>query len=190
MKVFFGFPYKNIMQHRFFYEKARASIIDSGCEILADWLKEGVDRAKSKKNKSHAESYSEAMGAISKADVCVFDVSEGTMAMGHQLTFALDKGKPSLVLYLPNGTHTVESLFIGGSRSGFLTLKNYQNEKEIQSIVEKFLIRYKNSARKRFNLALDQYLDDYLERQSYETGKTKTDIIKESILLRMNSADD
>ena len=178
------------MQHRFFYEKARASIIDSGCEILADWLKEGVDRAKSKKNKSHAESYSEAMGAISKADVCVFDVSEGTMAMGHQLTFALDKGKPSLVLYLPNGTHTVESLFIGGSRSGFLTLKNYQNEKEIQSIVEKFLIRYKNSARKRFNLALDQYLDDYLERQSYETGKTKTDIIKESILLRMNSADD
>lgn len=124
--------------------------------------------------------YMEAMNKIKNSDVVIFDATIPSMRIGHELAFSLEKGKPTLVL-VDASKQTAESIFISGSGSGYLTIRNYKDLEDVAKVVLRFLKGNLDKKKVRLNLAIDKHIMDYIDKKQYESGLSKTAIIKEII---------
>jgi hypothetical protein len=131
-------------------------------------------------HKQRSDLYTKVMLAITQADAVIFDCTVRSIGIGHQLTYALDISKPSLLLYQALSGKE-DDLFIGGSKSSFLTIKSYEKIEEIPEIINSFLQKNLSRAKVRFQLVLDKEQNDFVERASYKYKRNKSDIIKSAI---------
>ncbi len=181
MKVFFSCSTNDILKHRENYETIVKTISEEGHELTRDWLKRSVDlAAKNEPELNRGNHYSSVMSAIIDADVVIFDSTVKSMSIGHQLTFALDKSKPALLL-ANISDKAMEDLFISGSKSSFLTMKNYANAKDLKALVKDFLTKSSSKSKVRFQIVLDKEQNDYLEWAAFKYKKNKSDIVKVSL---------
>jgi len=186
MKVYFGFSARKIQEHKGIYELIVDTVHDLGHEINYNWLPEALNAAKKNKFKN-AQSFSKVMNSIAQADICVFDISVSTMALGLQISHALNSSKYTLVCKkLEKNQLSIEDMFIGGSRSGFLTLKDYDH-KDLKKMISNFIEKNITKSKTRINLSLDSFLIDYINKISFLENKSKTEIIKQSIIERMEN---
>ncbi len=181
MKVFFSCSTSNILARREAYETIVDTIKSEGHEITRDWLKKSVDlAAQHEPDVKRGNHYSLVMSAIIEADLVILDSSVQSMSIGHQLTFAIDKGKPTLLL--ANTTEeSMRDLFISGSKSSFLTMKSYNSVAEIPMLVKDFLLKNSSKSKIRFQIVLDKPQHNYIEWASFKYKKNKSEIIKRSI---------
>lgn len=181
MDIFFSCSTDKILEHKDSYLTILKSIKSQGHTLTRDWLEKSLDLAEKKVEDIPREKlYTEVMSAIIAADVAIFDCTVQSMSIGHQLTFALDKGKPSLLL-AKKTQEKIENLFISGSKSSYLTLKNYSNEEELKQILFEFLSKNSSKAKVRFQIVLDRAQHDFIEWASFRYKRNKSDIIKDAI---------
>jgi hypothetical protein len=120
----------------------------------------------------------ETLDAISKADVVIVEATYYTFSQGFQMAVALNLKKPVLVVSrLP-----FKDRLISGFRSRDSRMAEYDSEASLDDVVTQFLRANTISTKDlRFNMFIDRPIYNYLRSVSYETGKNKSEIIRELI---------
>lgn len=182
MKVFFTCSTNNILKYATYYRTIRDGIISLGYKINRDWLDYSINIAQRRTSDVPSHTiYKDVITAIHTADIVVVDATVKSMSLGHQITYALQKGKPVLLLTLKRKGKKIEKLFIEGSDSKDLSSASYRNTKEIKNILKNFFKKYGDKSVRRFNLILTGTEDSYISWSSFNYKKTQTEIIQEAI---------
>lgn len=181
MKIFFSCSTGDLLKHKEDYTVIVDTVKKEGHTLTRDWLEKSIEHTEQSSGKSdRSNRYSKVMLAIAQADAVIFDCTVRSMGIGHQLTYALDKSKPTLLLY-KRVSKEAEDLFISGSKSGFLTIKDYKTQEEAQKLVRDFLLKNLSKPKVRFQLVMDKEQNDFIEWASYKYKRNKSEIIKSAI---------
>lgn len=181
MNVFFTCSTKDIDKFANNYRTIRNAIISEGNKIKRDWIDYSINLAKRNIPQEPTHTfYNDVMTAIITSDAIVVDATVRSMAIGHQLTYALLNNKPVLLLRDKKNDNK-EKLFIEGSGAKNLNVYEYQNLKDAKTIVKRFFKKYQDKPKARFNLVLTGSLNNYVNWASFYYKKTKTEIIHEAI---------
>ena len=174
MLVFFNFPKENTKTYRNQYSSVLNVINSLDISVTSNWL-----RIYETSSNDDSLLYEQAVSEILSADVAIFDMSANSTSIGFQLSYALQKGKPTLLL-LDEKRNTELEKFVTGIQSSLLTIKVYSN-KTLSHIVEDYLQNNAEEKKVRFNLVIDKKQDNYIEWAAFNYKKSKTEIIKEAI---------
>jgi len=182
MIVFFTCPTRNILKYSKTYKKIRDEILHLGHKINRDWIDYSINVAQKDIPDIPPETlYKEVMSAILSSDVVVADATVKSMALGHQITFALQKNKPVLILRNIKKNKEIDGIFIEGSESRYLSSEIYSKMSDIPKILKFFFRKYEDKTKKRFNLVLSGSQDSYLNWAAFTYKKSKTEIIHDTL---------
>lgn len=182
MKVFFTCSTRNINKYAKKYRFIRDEIIRLGHQINRDWIDYSINvKERNIPDIASHTVYKDVMSAILTADVVVVDSTVRSMSVGHQVTYAMQKSKPVLLLKKFSNDKRHKKLFIEGSESRGLNTAEYKKTSDIKKILENFFKKYEDKSTRRFNLVLTGSQDSYVSWASYHYKKTKTDVIQEAI---------
>jgi hypothetical protein len=182
MKVFFTCSTRFIEKYATFYKATRDEILRLGHKLSRDWIDYSINVAQRglPDIPSHTL-YKDVMSAIVVADVVVIDATVRSMPLGHQLTYALQKGKPVLVLRYKEKGEELDKLFIEGSEMKDLLVAEYKNIDDIKKQLQRFFKKYEDKSVRRFNLVITGAEDSYVNWAAFNYKRTKTEIIQEAI---------
>lgn len=118
----------------------------------------------------------ENITAIKKADMVIIEATQSRFSQGFQAYNAAQHKKPTLIVTRSE----VKNRYISGVGNKYISVKSYKDEKDLEAIVSKF-IKQNTVAEKnlRFNILLNRRIAKYLRDKSYETGKNKSEIIRD-----------
>lgn len=188
MTVFFTCSIDNILKYSQFYLETRDSVLSLGHYINRDWINYSIELAKQNKPDPLTSSiYEDVMSAILTSDLVIADATVRSMTIGHQVTFALQKKKPVLLLSYKEDLTNPSELFVSGAKSPLLQIKSYSSLEEIKTVIKSFLQKYESTPKTRFNLVLNKAQDSYIEWASFTYKKSKTDIIQQAITEKMEN---
>jgi len=128
----------------------------------------------------------ENLAAIKRTDVVVVEATNYSFSQGFQIAAALEHKKPILVV----ARTSFKSRIISGLKNNLVTLKSYKTQDELEKIVRTFL-RANTIATKdlRFNFFIDRRVHHYLQEQSEESGKNKSEIVRDIIQRKIRQKD-
>jgi len=119
--------------------------------------------------------YTENIEAINRSDMAIIESTRNRFSQGFWVYAALRNKLPTLVV-----TRRKEHLALYRFSSKYITVKLYQDESELEKIISKFIKSNDVSVKDlRFNFFIDRQIYSYLREVSYETGKNKSEIIRD-----------
>ncbi len=125
----------------------------------------------------------ENLAAIKRSDVVIVEATNYSFSQGFQVAAALENKKPILVV----ARVSFKSRLISGFKNNLVTLKSYKNEEELIKIVRAFLRANTITTKDlRFNFFLNRRLHHYLQEQSEESGKNKSEVVRDIIQRKVN----
>lgn len=173
------------IQHKYAMYKRILDVISEKDKLSFNWIDEALFYS-FKKNEpgfvddrdwSHIQK--KAIEDIHASDVCIFESSKSSFAVGFQVAYALQQQKPCLVLKDMNG---IKSNFGSGIVSNLLTYKTYKDSSDINHFVREFLEENRLVAQDlRFNFVIDREIYNYLKLASFKSNTTKADILRKMI---------
>jgi len=155
------------------------AVYDNHAMVFRNWLEAAASRTKNKIKGDDVDWESilnDNLDAIAKSDLVIVEATQARFSQGFQAYVAAQHKKPTLIV-----TRTqIKDRFISGVENKFITVRHYSTTDELQSIVAKF-IKQNSIPEKdlRFNMILDRRIYKYLRDTSYETGKNKSEIVRE-----------
>jgi len=166
------------------------TIKELGHEIARDWVQDEYDYIKSGNRREDIdwrEVHSENIAALSRADLVIAEVSAKSFSTGFQVANAIQQKKPVLILTRNNA---LEGTFGSGISSDFVRSKNYTVD-SLGDIIADFINENNIENRDlRFNFFIDRQIYNYLRWAAYQTGKNKSEILRELILREINKKED
>ena len=170
-------------------------IRDAGHSITRDWIDSAVatlgDYKKGKIKIDRVEIYNKAVESILASDAVVIEGTVSSFSIGHQMTLALSKNKPTLVLLYNDGSdkkNKLQNSFISGIKSPFLTIAKYSSKEDIKRILSNFLTK-STSPTIKFNIVLSKEIENYLDWASFYYKTNKSEFIRDIITKHMNEED-
>lgn len=172
---------KNLEEDLPFYHTITEVIHDHGAVIARDWisaaqnrLNKGIVRDDTKVEWSDV--HKENSEAISRSDIVIIEATNYGFQEGFYVSQALNQKKPVLIVTREN----VRGRLVYGIKHKLLAVHHYDTQEELAKIVSKF-VKDNTIATKdlRFNFFIDRQIYSYLREASYETGKNKSEIIRE-----------
>lgn len=186
MKVHFSCSTTKLSEYKNNYLTIRDTIKKLGHSLTRDWLENAIKVRERGETVDREEIYKKTVESELMADVVVVEGTVPSFSIGHQITLAIDKSKP--VLFLLNkkveNENLLKSTFIDGINSPLLSVKNYDLD-NIKSILENFFLKYKDGLHVRFNLVLNNELDNYLDWASFTYKDNKSEFIRKLIQERL-----
>jgi len=186
MKVFFATSTSQFKKYFPTYKIICDIVKEFGHELTRDWIYEAKDVLEKDLRVDYEEMYEDIMTSILYSDVGIIEGTIRGLSTGHQMTIALQKGKPLLFLHQGKGDDKFPFI-IPGVHSELLVDKEYSDVKEIPVLVKEFLDLNKKGRKIRFNLVLTAKEGRYIEWASFVYKKTKTEIIRELLTARMET---
>lgn len=155
------------------------AVYDNHAIVFRNWLEAAASRTKNKIHDDDVDWESilnDNLDAIVKSDLVIVEATQARSSQGLQAYIAAQHKKPTLIVTRSQ----IKDRFISGVENKFITVHQYSNTDELQTIVAKF-IKQNSIPEKdlRFNMILDRRIYKYLRDTSYETGKNKSEIIRE-----------
>jgi hypothetical protein len=159
------------------------SIIDAVYEnravVSQNWLDAALNRIEQKVSDQEIDweaILSDSQESMKKSDLVIVEATQLSFSQGFQAYTAAQYKKPTLVV----SRTPLANRFISGISNKLVTVQEYSTEEELKAIVAKFIkqniIPEKDL---RFNMVLDRRIYRYLRDTSYETGKNKSQIVRE-----------
>lgn len=173
------------------YKAIREIIKKLGHKITRDWIYEELSLRKKGIKGYSVDVYEKTIQAILDADVVIIEGSIPSFHIGHQITIALQKNKPVLLLTqkLEEGKWPFITTFHKEhNKRNLLHVKKY-TKRSLKTIIKRFLKEYKRGPLVRFNLFLDNTIDNYLDWASFTSKKSKSEIIRDLIKRNIDSVD-
>lgn len=155
------------------------AVYDSRAMVFRNWLDAAASRSKNAVRDQDTDweaILNDNVEAIKKSDLVIVEATQARFSQGFQAYTAARYKKPTLVV-----TRTpIKGHFISGVAGKLITIKQYTTEDELRAIVGKF-IKQNTIPEKdlRFNMILDRRIYKYLRDTSYETGKNKSQIVRD-----------
>ncbi len=181
MKIYFTAAITQKAQFGNFYESIVKALENDGHQVQHDHITEGsLDLIKEQTNEELVGYYRQAVKWITQCDVMVAEASfPSTLNIGHEITLALEKGKPVVVFYKKG----FNSFFLSGLNSDKLFLMEYTEENLSQTVRDS--VEYaKDQSDTRFNFFISPSLSNYLDWVS------NTKKVPRSVYLRQLIEDD
>ncbi len=172
----------NIKEDLPYFRRIVKTIKDADGTLAQDWVEDTYQNVEVKKVQQEDVDWQtimqETLDAISRADVVIIEVTNYTFSQGFQAATALQQKKPVLLVSrAPLNKHLVS-----GYKSRDSKMAEYKTEQELDKIVTQFIRENTISTKDlRFNMFIDRPIYNYLRSVSYETGKNKSEIIRELI---------
>jgi len=156
-------------------------IHDNGAVVARDWIGAASNRVtkniiRDDTKVNWDDVHKENTEAISRADVVIIEATNYGFQEGFYVSQALQTKKPVLLLTREN----VRSRLLHGLHHKLLSIQSYQEQEQLKKIVGKFIKANTISTKDlRFNFFIDRPIYNFLREMSYETGKNKSEIIRE-----------
>lgn len=182
---------KNLEEDLPFVHEIVETVHDYGAVIARDWMSAAQHRLDKKIIRDDSKVDWDAVNrenvdAINRADLVIIETTSYTFQEGLYASKALAAKKPVLILTRNNP----KGLLLSGLKDRFLEVKQYTSKDDIRSIVGSFLKSNTIAAKDlRFNFFLDRQMYSYLRDVSYETGKNKSEIIRELLAKEIEKRD-
>ena len=184
----------DITNEYLYYRKIAEVINKQGSIITRDWInsayeenikaKEGITPFNVRND--WTEIQAENHKGVSRADVVIVEASTYGFHPGYFTSLALTHKKPTLLL----SRGEVKSPILG-IKDPNLFVKVYHTEEDLEKIVTKFLKDNTISSKDlRFNFFIDRQIYSFLREVSYETGKNKSEIIRELLEKEIDHQDE
>ncbi len=173
---------QNIDENLPYYETIVDVAHNNGAVLARDWLHAAYGNSGNKTSYLNddkvdwTEVHRENLGAMSRSDILIIEATTYGFQHGFFISHAILHKKPVLVVArLDSKKHP---LF--GVTDKLLSTKQYQTKEELEKIVNAY-IKANTIATKdlRFNFFIDRQIYNYLREVSYETGKNKSEIIRD-----------
>jgi hypothetical protein len=172
---------KNLKKDLPFYRSVLEAIHDEGAVVARDWISAAQNRfdkgvIRDDKKVDWEGVHKENSEAIDRADVVIIEATNYGFQEGFYTSQALQHKKPVLLLTQEN----IRGRLIHGFNHKLLVVRHYDNTDELEKIVSTFIKSNTISTKDlRFNFFIDRPIYSYLREVSYETGKNKSEIIRE-----------
>lgn len=159
--------------------------------LTSEWLDDAYERmlkgANHEGNGRAWESiYRENLDAISRADVILAEVSNSSFLVGFQVACALQLKKPVLLL----STHEQADGALSASLNEEIIRFARYSSNNIDTIVGDFVVENQTGTKDiRFNFFIDRKILNYLNWASFQTGQTKSEIIRSLLEKEINKTD-
>lgn len=178
MKVFFHSSLVGKQQ----YLKEYNTIIDIIQKLKCEVFAEHVLNRNSRKlaNASENDIYRDIQKQkriIDSCDAIIVETTYPSIGVGYIIAYALENHKNILALYLSTPHAILEA-----ERNRLLTIKKYSlaNEEKLVNDIKSFLKKTQERTLKyRFNMMMDKFLNELLEREANKLGTSKADYIRQ-----------
>lgn len=183
MKVYFTCSTAQFKKYESIYFVIRDFLVSQNHTLTRDWLQSAKKRIEVNQIdfEDIQEIYNGCIKAIQEADVVIVEDTVSNFSTGHQITVALQRRKPVLVLWQKQKEKKFKKMFIHGVQSDFLVVKEY-DKKNLKEELTEFLSKYEDAQEtNRFHLVLQKVERDYLDWAQYNKHKSRTKLIREAI---------
>lgn len=183
MKIYFTASTAQFNKYKKTYFDIRDFLVLENHTLTRDWLKHTGERiAQGELNvRNIKDIYNKCVLAINQAQLVIIEDTVSNFSTGHQITLALQKQKPTLVLWHGKKHRYFNHMFIHGIDSEYLQIAQYEPE-NLKTIITAFINKYQDFNNKtRFNLVLNQYERNYLDWVQFNRGINRTKLIKSSL---------
>lgn len=182
MLIHYGFSYIKINQYYKTYRKAVAFLELKGHKMSNNYLEQNIRNSRAKKQQPpSSKKYLEILNSLEESNVCIFDVSVRAMALGQHVNISLKNKKPTLVLNNINVGRSLYELFIAGTKSPYLTLRNYTTEEEMLQHIDEFIERNKGPRTQRMTLLLDNWMMEDLRDEAERLNSNLKEVLESRI---------
>jgi hypothetical protein len=172
---------KNLPEDLPFYHNILEAIHDDGAVIARDWISAAQNRIdkgiiRDDTKVEWDDVHKENSEAISRADIVIIEATNYGFQEGFYTSQALQQKKPVLLLTRED----TRGRLMHGIKNKLFSIQHYDTGEDIAKIVGKFIKSNTVSTKDlRFNFFIDRHIYNYLREVSYETGKNKSEIIRE-----------
>jgi hypothetical protein len=194
MKVCFACSTSELQSRKDTYRKICALIQELGHVITRDWLEEAIRIVENNaiNTLDREEVYNKVLGSILASDVMIIEGTVASFSVGHQVTLALSKGKPTLFLVkkkiASKKPRKIEKTFLTGITSPLLTVAEY-DDTNLADILNDFLNNNGGRPLVKFNIVLTKEIENYLNWASFTHKLNKSEFIRNLILKYMKDED-
>jgi hypothetical protein len=159
-------------------------IHNRGGVLAHNWIDAALTRHRDKVHVSNWKPFVDNdLDAIKRADVVIVEATHYSFSQGYVVAAALELNKPVLIL----SRDAIDGKSVSGITNTLFTYRRYSDSDELQSATNTFLSKNTIHTKDlRFNIFLTRNIFQYLEHTSYETGKNKSEIIREIIKRKTN----
>lgn len=159
MKVYFSAAIYQEKQFGDSYKTIVDRLKKLGHEVMQDTTETSLNDAINKNDDERVKYYKKVLGWIAKADVVVLEVSfPSTLHIGHEITLALDKGKPVVALYKKGYE---PSFFLGLEHEKLLWAEYTEND--LTRVVDESIEFAEQRSDVRFNFFISPEIGTYLD---------------------------
>lgn len=155
------------------------AVYDANAVVFRDWLDAARNHAKEQGTGISSDweaILNDNLEAIKRSDLIIIEATQNRFSQGFQAFVAAQHKKPTLIVTRSE----VKNHFISGVDNKLISVKRYATNNELQGIVTKFIQQHSIPEKDlRFNMILDRRIYKYLRDTSYETGKNKSQIVRE-----------
>lgn len=152
------------------------AITESHATSLHDWSAYTQQWDNDSPREERTALYLSALKSLHACDVAIFDVTVPSMRMGHEITIALERNIPVLVL-VNKQQRRPDSLFLQAVPSAHLRIKNYNDAFDLLMQIRLFLQKYSTGVKKRLDIAIEEDLHEFVSREAKRKGITKTEMM-------------
>lgn len=189
MNVWFGCTSKQLLTYIDTYKLIRNYLVEKDCVIVYDWLEDAEEEQKKNPNgkRNIKQIYKDVITAIDTADICVIENTIPNFSVAHQISYALHKQKPTLVMWQKKDHALYTDSYLEAIDSKFLTIKQYTMA-DYKNILDEF-IGYSRIAfgQHRYNIILGNKQRYFLDWASMTYKKSRSAIIRDSLdVMSMN----
>lgn len=178
MKVYFSgalYTQGNLLPN---YKKIVKCLTNNGYEVMEDTSVTPFTKFQKMNEEEIKNNYNNVKKWIEKCDFAVFEASfPSTLSIGHEISLALSKGKPVIVMYLKDRSPR----FLMGNNDDNIVWACYGEnvkEKSIDEVLANAFEKVKNKINIRFNLFVPRTLMAYLDWVTKDVGVNKSEYIR------------
>lgn len=182
MKIWFGTTTTQLLDYKDIYFSIRDYLKEQGHIVIYDWLDTALEyRLNNPEGKRNIKNiFNEITTAIEEADAVIIEYTVPNFSSSHQITYALHKRKPTLVMRL-HKDNTFSDSYIEALESPFLSLKDYTLA-NFKDVIDEFLgYSQIKKGMGRYNIVLDNTQKFYLDWASAKYKKSRSEIIRDAL---------
>jgi hypothetical protein len=152
------------------------AVHDTGATISTDWI-ESISEEHSDVTQWQSN-IDDDIDAIKRSDIAIIEATHYDFNQGFQVGAALHYKKPILLI----SRVPIDGKIVSWITDDLLTSKVYDDSDQLVKIVRDFITQNTISTKDlRFNFFMDRHIHSYLEEVSQETGRNKSEIIRDVI---------
>jgi len=126
--------------------------------------------------------YKSMIMEINSSDILVAEISNPSVGLGYQISYAFYQRKPVIVLYSED-KNSNPSMVIRGIRSRMIFSLKYKSEKDLEKKLLPLIEKAKDLLRVRFNLVIENKEYSFIESEANRLKISKTEYIRRLIAL-------